>query len=392
VDIAEQDDRVGATVRRRSEPRAETVGSLLRPAPLKQLFERIYGHHDSHVRTLLSDEERALAARLDELASEEIVKALRRQEEIGLDVVTDGEMRRAHFVNSLFDSLYGLAENPEKYYFAGAEDIAPPSDPRVVARLEIAENPLVVEVSFLRRHATRPFKVTVPAPSNFYMLDYPRDVYASREDFIGHFVDLLGELVTDAVGAGLDYVQFDFPLYPALADPEKRVELEAALGEPGDALLDRAIAADNAVLAKIPDGITTGLHMCRGNFRSRWWAQGSLEPVAEQMFSELRYDRLLIEWEDVEREGDYRPLRFVPSPGPVVVMGLVSSKLPALESDDDIARRIDAAAQHLDLGQLALSPQCGFASVWHGNELSEEDQWSKLELVTRVADRAWGDA
>jgi 5-methyltetrahydropteroyltriglutamate--homocysteine methyltransferase len=162
------------------------------------------------------------------------------------------------------------------------------------------------------------------------------------------------------------------------------------LGEDAESLLGKALAADNAVLEGLPAGVTTGLHLCRGNFRSRWWAQGSLEPVAERMFGELRYDRLLVEWEDTEREGDYSALRFVPADGPIVVMGVVSSKLPALESDEEILRRMDEAARYLDIGRLAISPQCGFASVWYGNELTEDDQWRKLELVTRTANKIWG--
>jgi methionine synthase II (cobalamin-independent) len=163
-----------------------------------------------------------------------------------------------------------------------------------------------------------------------------------------------------------------------------------ALGEDERSLLSKALAADNAVLEGLPAGVTSGLHLCRGNFRSRWWAQGSLEPVAERMFGELGYDRLLVEWEDTERQGDYSPLRFVPEDGPIVVMGVVSSKLPELESDDEILRRMEAAARYLDISRLAISPQCGFASVWYGNELSEDDQWRKLELVTRTANKIWG--
>ena len=176
-----------------------------------------------------------------------------------------------------------------------------------------------------------------------------------------------------------------------MADPDKREELLASADGDFDAMFAKAIEADNAVLEDIPADITTALHVCRGNYRSRWWASGSLEPVAERMFGELRFDRFLVEWEDTDREGDYSPLRFVP-PGPIVVIGLVSTKVGTLESEDEILARLDEAASHLDLGQLAVSPQCGFASVWHGNEITEDQQWRKLELVARVADRAWGRA
>ena len=371
-------------------PRAEPVGSLLRSNAIKSLFERAYAKHDSHVIRVLDAREQEALAELDALADEAIRVAVARQIDAGLDVVTDGEMRRAHFVNSLFDAVEGVADNPRKYYFAGDEEIAPPSDPVVTERLRLVANPLIHEVTFLRQCTDRPYKVTLPAISNFYMMDYPTDAYPSREAFVAHMQQLCGELASGAVKAGAHYIQFDFPLYPALADPEKRLELERALGEDGDSLLGKAIDADNGVLTHIENGVTVAIHMCRGNYRSRWWARGSLEPVAERMFTELRYDRFLVEWEDVEREGDYAPLRFVPVPGPIVVMGLVSTKVPRMESDEELLRQIDAAASLLDVSQLAISPQCGFASVWHGNEITEDTQWRKLELVGRVAERVWG--
>jgi 5-methyltetrahydropteroyltriglutamate--homocysteine methyltransferase len=369
-------------------PRAEPVGSLLRPHPLKDLFERIYANHDSHVAVFLADEERKSWAQLQRLADDAISDAVQRQVEIGLDVITDGEMRRAHFVNSLFDGLDGIVENPE------SEDdergFTPPPDPQAAERLRLVGNPLVEESKFLASLTDHPWKVTLPAASNFYATQYGSGAYGSRDEFVGHVVELSRELVRGAVEAGARYVQFDYPLYPTLCDPEKRAELVSALGEDQESLLSKALAADNAVLEGLPAAVTSGLHLCRGNFRSRWWAQGSLEPVAERMFGELRYDRLLVEWEDIERQGDYSPLRFVPADGPIVVMGVISSKLPELESDDEILRRMEAAARYLDISRLAISPQCGFASVWYGNELSEDDQWRKLELVTRTANKIWG--
>ncbi len=367
--------------------RTEPVGSLLRPPALKELFQRIYGGHHSHVATFLVDEEREAWAQLQRLADEAIRDVVKRQIDIGLDVVTDGELRRAHFVNSLFDGLGGIVENPE------VEDsprgFTPPPDPQTAERLRLVSNPLVGESQFLSSITDHPWKVTLPAASNFYATQYSSGAYGSRDEFVGHVVELSRELVGGAVGAGARYVQFDYPLYPALCDVQKRAELVEGLGEDAESLLGKALAADNAVLEGLPAGVTSGLHLCRGNFRSRWWAQGSLEPVAERMFGELRYDRLLIEWEDTEREGDYSALRYVPEDGPIVVMGVVSSKLPELESDEEILRRMEDAARYLDISRLAISPQCGFASVWYGNELSEDDQWRKLELVTRTANKIW---
>jgi 5-methyltetrahydropteroyltriglutamate--homocysteine methyltransferase len=372
--------------------RAEPVGSLLRPAPLKEMFERIFSSHSSHAVQVLDDVEREQLEQLEVLAEEAIRDAVARQISIGLDVITDGEMRRAHYVNSLFDALGGLGENEQPEYFAGGEGVAPPPEPTARQQLSIVDNPLARETAFLRELTDHPSKVTIQAPSSFYFpsSSYDSGVYGSRDEFVGHVVELSRELVGGAVGAGARYVQFDYPLYPALCDEEKRAELVAGLGEDAGSLLSKALAADNAVLEGLPASVTTGLHLCRGNFRSRWWAQGSLEPVAERMFGELRYDRLLVEWEDTEREGDYSALRFVPADGPVVVMGVVSSKVAELEPDEEILRRMDDASRYLDIDRLALSPQCGFASVWYGNELTEDEQWRKLELVTRTANKIWG--
>jgi methionine synthase II (cobalamin-independent) len=372
--------------------RAEPVGSLLRPAPLKKMFEQIFSSHSSHAVQVLREEERAPLDKLETLAEQAIEDVVNRQLSIGLDVITDGEMRRAHYVNSLFDALGGLAENEQPEYFSGGEGVAPPPEPTARQALSIVDNPLAREIAFLRGLTDHPSKVTIQAPSSLYFpaSSYSSAAYSSRDEFVGHVVELSRELVAGAVGAGARYVQFDYPLYPALCDAEKQAELVGALGEDAEALLGKALAADNAVLEGLPAGVTSGLHLCRGNFRSRWWAQGSLEPVAERMFGELRYDRLLVEWEDTEREGDYSALRFVPEDGPIVAMGVVSSKVPELESDEEILRRMDDAAQYLDMSRLAISPQCGFASVWYGNDLTEDDQWRKLELVTRTANKIWG--
>jgi 5-methyltetrahydropteroyltriglutamate--homocysteine methyltransferase len=196
--------------------------------------------------------------------------------------------------------------------------------------------------------------------------------------------------VAEAIDAGARYVQFDFPIYPFLLDDGWRARLRRAHVDP-EALLERALAADRAILEGIPDGVTRAVHLCRGNHRSHWLASGSIEPIAERLFGELPYDRFLIEWEDPGRAGGYEPLRHVP-PGPVVVMGIVSSKKPELESADELQRRLHEAARFLALDQLAISPQCGFASTLEGNLIDEEMQWRKLELVGKVADLVWGGA
>ena len=256
------------------------------------------------------------------------------------------------------------------------------------------ENPLVREIVFLKSVTDYPYKVTILAPSAalYASVEFNSDVYPNRDAFVAHTVELLREIANGAVAAGARYLQFDFPLYPGLVDPDKSVDLLQAAGKDRQALLADALAADSAVVEGLPADVTVALHICRGNFRSQWWSKGSLKPLAEQMFGELPFHRFLIEWEDTEREGDYSPLRFVRKGGPIVVMGVVSSKVPELESEDDIMRRMEAAAHYLDYDQLALSPQCGFASVWYGNNISEDVQWRKLELIGRVAGRIWGVA
>jgi 5-methyltetrahydropteroyltriglutamate--homocysteine methyltransferase len=183
--------------------------------------------------------------------------------------------------------------------------------------------------------------------------------------------------------------QFDFPLYPYLVDPAWIERFEAA-GHDVGGVLDAALAADAAVLEGIPDEVTTALHICRGNYRSSWMCEGSLEPVAERVIGGLPYDTFLVEWDDLGRDGGYEPVRFLRD-GSVMVMGIVSTKRPELEDEDDLLRRMDEAASFAGgMDRLAFSPQCGFASVMVGNAIDEDTQWRKLELVGRVADRLWG--
>ena len=184
-------------------------------------------------------------------------------------------------------------------------------------------------------------------------------------------------------------MQFDFTLYPYHVDPAWIERFEHA-GPDVASLIDRALAADASVLEGIADDVTVGLHICRGNFRSSWMCEGSLEPVAERLFGELAYDTVLVEWDDEGRDGGYAPVRHLRD-GSTMVMGLISSKAPGVEDDDDIVRRLEEAAAHAGgMDRLAISPQCGFASVMLGNETNEDAQWRKLELVGRVADRVWG--
>jgi 5-methyltetrahydropteroyltriglutamate--homocysteine methyltransferase len=215
--------------------------------------------------------------------------------------------------------------------------------------------------------------------------------YASHEELLEDTLAIQRELIAEAIGAGARYVQLDFPNYVQLIDAGAREHAIVRQGIDPEEFLDKALDLDRRVIEGFPADVTFGLHICRGNYRSMWIYQGSLEPVADRIFNELPYDVFLVEWDEPERAGDYSALRHLP-PGPIVALGIVSSKHPPVESREQLVREIEQAARHADIGQLAISPQCGFASVSDGNELSADDQWRKLEVVARTADEVWGPA
>jgi len=356
----------------RRPPRAEVVGSLLRPPELQAAVE-----------------ERSDPVHLGAVADAAIERVVRCQIELGLDGVSDGEFRRWMFLNSFYDAVEGIATDRTELEFRNERgETVVLNVPSIEARLRKVDSPASREAAFLAGLTDRPFKVTFPAASIFvHPFGVSADAYETHDEFVEHAIAIERELIADAVEAGCRYVQLDFPLYPYLADPDWIARFEAA-GQRVPELLEKALVADRAILDGIPDDVTTGLHICRGNYRSRWICAGSLEPVAERLFGELPYDIFLVEWDDVGRDGGYESVRFTP-PGRVVVMGLVSSKRRELESEDEVLRKLDETSNYLPLDQLALSTQCGFASVIEGNEIDEDTQWRKLELVARVADRVW---
>jgi 5-methyltetrahydropteroyltriglutamate--homocysteine methyltransferase len=371
--------------------RAEVVGSLLRPAALRRAVDAFYAEGHSAV---LADERRKDRTALRSLEDEAIRDAVRRQVELGLDVVSDGEFRRWMFLNSFYDAVEGFrTDNVVTFRNAREEDV-PLRVHEIVDRLRLVDSPAAREVAFVSAVADGyPFKVTFPAPSLFgHPFSYRPDVtsgYGSLEEFVAHAIQIERGLVADAIKAGTRYVQFDFPLYPYLVDPAW-VERFDAQGHRVAHLADEAIAADTAVLEGIPDDVTVALHICRGNYRSSWMCEGSLEPVAERVFGELAYDAFLVEWDDLGRDGGFEPVRFLRK-GSTMVMGIVSTKTPALEDEDELIRKMEQAASLAGgMDRLAISPQCGFASVMVGNEIDQDTQWRKLEIVARVADRIWG--
>jgi 5-methyltetrahydropteroyltriglutamate--homocysteine methyltransferase len=374
-------------------PRADHVGSLLRPAELYAEIERVYAPQHT---ALLAEEREQDLSRLRELEDANIRSAVERQLDIGLEVVTDGEFRRFMFTGSFYDSVDGLQVGGDgvPFFDADGNELRYQGLPIVNSRLRKIDSPAVRETEFLRSITDARFKVTFPCGSFFelpfvYKNGVTENVYETHEELVGHMMSIQREQIDEAVAAGLKYVQLDYPLYPMLLD-EQYLDIFAAMdGSTFDSLMDRCIAADRAIIEGLPDDVTRAIHLCRGNWKSRHMVSGSLEPVAERFFTELPYDAFFIEWEDISREGGYEALRQVPK-GPIVYLGIVNTKVPEVESADSLVRKIESATQYIDVSQLAISPQCGFASTMHGNELDEDAQWRKLEEMVKAAETVWG--
>lgn len=373
-------------------PRADHVGSLLRPKELYDEIERVYA--PKHTALLAEEREQDLS-RLHELEDKYIRQAVAKQEEIGLEIVTDGELRRFMFTGSFYDSVDGLQVGGEgvRFYDAEGNEQRYQGLPVVARRLRKIDNPSVRETEFLKSITDSRFKVTYPAGSFFelpfvYKNGVTENVYDSHEELVADMIAIERELIDEAIAAGLRYIQLDYPLYPILLDQEYLDIFQAVDGSTFDSLMDRCVAADERILEGLPGDVTRAIHLCRGNFRSRWMVSGSLEPVAERFFN-LPYDAFFMEWEDVSREGGYDTLRHVPK-GPIIYLGIVNTKVAEVEPADSLVRKIESATQYIDVSQLAISPQCGFASTMHGNELDEDAQWRKLEEMVKAAEKVWG--
>jgi methionine synthase II (cobalamin-independent) len=369
--------------------RAEVVGSLLRPPELRRAIDEFYAQGHSAV---LSEEREKDRTELREVEDAAIREAVRRQIDLGLDVVTDGEFRRWMFMNSFYDAVSGVRTGKTvNFRNARGEDV-PLAIHEIVEPLKQVDSPAAREAAFMAE-VTRgyPFKVTLPAASIFlHPFTTVTGAYESVEEFAQAAIDIEKQLIRDILSRTPHArIQFDFPLYPYLVDPAW-VERFEAQGHRVAHLVEAAIAADTSVLEGIPDDVSVALHICRGNYRSSWMCEGSLEPVAEQVFGELPYDAFLVEWDDLGRDGGFEPVRFLRK-GSTMVMGIVSTKTPVLEDEDELVRKMERAASLAgSMDRLAISPQCGFASVMVGNEIDEDAQWRKLGLVARVADRLWG--
>ena len=374
--------------------RTDVVGSLLRPVHLKEAYAQ-------------RDEGRISAEELSHIEDDAIRAAVRLQEDVGLDVVTDGEFRRLNFQDSFAASVSGFdarrvdlafveslvregkpLQRWDPYHVA---DGAPILQRRPVSqKLRLVRNLPLEEYKFVSSVARKPAKVTLVGPDRITQrFDYQKSksVYWSTEDFVADVVRIERELVRSLIDAGCPYVQIDAPSYTAYVDGPSLQEMRDR-GEDPMKNLARSIKADNEIL-RLFDNVTFGIHVCRGNQRSMWHREGSYDAIAEMLFTELHHDRLLLEY-DSPRAGTFEPLRFVPK-GKTVVLGLISTKVPELETVDDLKQRIDRASKYIPLEQLAISPQCGFASDVVGNLISEDDQKRKLEVVMETARQVWGN-
>ena len=360
--------------------RADQVGSFLRPPQILEARQA----------------ERTDPERLRALEDWHIVQALEKQRDLGFEIFTDGELRRRNFMSDFTDAVAGFdfGDTVARTWQAGSGARVPVSSVAgvVTARLHPLRRLTLHELEFLKRHSPGAIKMTLPSATQFPAIAYKRGVsdrvYPSPSELLADVVAIIRAEVRALVDEGIRYVQIDAPRYSYYVDPKWRDWIRTEMGLDPEAALDEAIRADNACLegARRP-GVILAIHLCRGNNRSHWYAEGGYDAIAEQLFTTLQVDRFLLEYDD-ERSGTFEPLRFVPR-GKTVVLGLVSSKRPALESVADVRRRIGEASRYVPLDDLALSPQCGFASTLEGNLLSEADQWAKLDLVARTAREVW---
>jgi 5-methyltetrahydropteroyltriglutamate--homocysteine methyltransferase len=373
--------------------RTDVVGSLLRPAAVIEARKRF-------------DEGQLGAAELRAIEDEAVRGAVRLQESIGLDVVSDGELRRLNFQDSFGAAVegYDASVSTLQAYARRVEGgtalrrwevplhekgTAISHRRPVKSRLKLARNVPLEEYRFVAGVAKTPAKVSLIGPDRIgqrFDHESSKAIYPDMDAFMADVVTIEREIVGSVVKAGCRYVHIDAPGYTAYVDGPSMDQMRAR-GEDPKANFARSLKADAAVIANFP-GVTFGIHLCRGNQRSMWHREGSYDAIAERLFTQLPHDRILLEY-DSPRAGSFAPLRFMPK-GKVAVLGLVSTKVPELETVDALKRRIDEAARHLPLEQLAISPQCGFASDVVGNLITPDDQKRKLERVVETARQVWG--
>jgi 5-methyltetrahydropteroyltriglutamate--homocysteine methyltransferase len=361
--------------------RADHIGSLLRPAEL------------------LDARRSASPPRLRQLEDLHIRRVLAKQQQLGFDVATDGELRRRNFMSDFTDAVEGfdLDDSVGRSWQAAAQSPAAPPAVSSVTGIVTTKlrqvRPLTGhELPFLKSQSPLPIKVTLPSATQFPAISFKRGItdqaYKNHSALLWDIVEIMKRDLAQLSIAGVSYIQLDAPRYSYYLDPKWRAWTQSELHLDPDAAFEEALRADNACFhaARHP-GVTLGIHLCRGNNRSHWYAEGGYDAIAERLFNTLDVDRFLLEYDDA-RSGTFEPLRFIPK-SKTVVLGLISSKVPQLEDPDGLARRVHQAAKFVPIENLALSPQCGFASTAEGNLLTEDDQWAKLRLVVQTARQIW---
>ena len=368
--------------------RADNIGSLLRPA---ELLQARAAYREGKLER----------AQLRAIQDRSILKALDLQKAAGVEVFTDGEYRRDIFTADITQAVDGLVPGKTTVSFewrGAGNELAKESKEGnlqfiVGGKLRKKARFTPGEAPFLEQHAPGPFKVCTPAATQHAISRYKPGVtdkiYPTIHGMLQDIAMIMRDEVQALIDEGASYVQLDAPSYSTFFDPKRRASLKASGVDPAEAF-EAAIAADNAMIqgVKRRQEVTIGIHFCRGNKRSAWGAEGGYEPIAEKAFGSLQMDRYLMEF-DTERAGGFEPLRFVLK-GKIVVLGLITTKEPRLESEDELLRRIEQASKYVPMENLALSTQCGFASAASGNLLSWDDMQRKLELVSKTAHRGWG--
>ncbi|MBI2186241.1 MAG: 5-methyltetrahydropteroyltriglutamate--homocysteine S-methyltransferase [Acidobacteria bacterium] len=363
--------------------RADHVGSLLRPPSLKEARDRFQNQQ------LTRDELRTIEGAA-------IRDVVRKQEAIGLQSITDGEFRRTFFHIDFLQRLEGVSVAggiATKFHTRDGDiDFAPPRI-TVSGKLRHVRDIQTDDFRFLTSVATKTPKVTIPSPTMVHFRGGRKGIdihaYPDLDEFFEDLAEVYRAEVASLYEAGCRYIQFDDTNLAYLCDPRLRAQATERGDDPNE--LPYAYAAlINSVIDGRPRDLTVAIHLCRGNFKSAWVAEGGYEPVADALFNALHVDAYFLEYDDA-RSGTFEPLRFVPK-DKTVVLGLVTTKVAALESAADIARRIEEAARYVRLENLCLSPQCGFASTVHGNQITEADQWAKLDRILEVTRQVWGAA
>jgi 5-methyltetrahydropteroyltriglutamate--homocysteine methyltransferase len=358
--------------------RADHVGSFLRPAALKEARAK-------------REQGAITAAELKAVEDREVEKIIKKQEEIGLKLATDGEFRRSWWHFDFLGMLDGveLYESDQGIQFRGVQTKA--QSLRIVGKVGFSNHPMLEHFKFLKAHSSVLPKMTIPAPPVLHFRlakdGIKKSVYPDLDGFFHDLGQAYKQAVKGFYDAGCRYLQFDDTVWAYLCSQEELRKARERMSNV-DQLQGIYAGVINAALEGKPADMTITTHVCRGNFRSTWISEGGYEPVAETLLGKVNYDGYFLEY-DSDRAGGFEPLRFLPKGNKAVVLGLVTSKSGTLEKKDDVKRRIDEAAKFAPLEQFCLSPQCGFASTEEGNVLAEEEQWAKLRMIKELADEVW---